>query len=140
MCLNFILFIIHVLVLPADNAQADENKLKGQSLQEPRSLQLVSVVAVLLLLPDAAAGFVAAAVEVVDAVVAVVADVAAEKDNVEKVKLVLYFVTIPAADTWPQDCSYSQGETCRARCSRTGIAGQRRLALAPPSLTKLARF
>ena len=136
--LTFILFIIHVLVLPADNAQADENKLKGQSLQEPRSLQLVSVVAVLLLVRDAAAAFVAAAVEVVGAVVAVVADVAAEKDNVEKVKLVL-FVTIPAADTWPQDCSYSQGETCRVRCSRTGIADQRRLALAPPSLTTLAR-
>ena len=135
--LNFILFIIHVLVLPADNAQVDENKLKGQSLQKPRSLQLVSVVAVLLLVRDDAAGFVAAAVEVVDAVVAVVADVAAEK---EMIKLVLYFVTIPAADTWPQDCSYSQGETCRVRCSRTGIAGQRRLALAPPSLTTLARF
>ena len=135
--LTFILFIIHVLVFPADNAQADENKLKGQSLQEPRSLQLVSVVAVLVLVPDAAAGFVAAAVEVVDAVVA---DVAAEKDNVEKINLVLYFVTIPAADTWPQDCSYSQGETCRVRCSRTGIAGQHRLALAPPSLTTLARF
>ena len=138
--LTFILFIIHVLVLPADNAQADENKLKGQSLQEPRSLQLVSVLAVLVLVRGAAAGFVvAAAVEVVDAVVAVVADVAAEKDNVEKINLVLYFVTIPAADTWPQDCSYSQGETCRARCSRTGIADQRRLALAPPSLTTLAR-
>ena len=84
--LNFILFIIHVLFLPADNAQVDERKLKGQSLQERSSLQLVSVVAVLLLVRDAAA-----AVEVVDAVVAVVADVAAEKDNVEKVKLVLYF-------------------------------------------------
>ena len=81
----------------------DENKLKGRSLQEPRSLQLVSVVAVLMLVRDAAAGFAAAAVEVVDAVVA---DVAAEKDGVEKIKLVLYFVTIPAADTWPQDCSY----------------------------------
>ena len=73
--------------LPADNAQVDENKLKGRSLQEPRSLQLVSVVAVRVLVRDAAAGFVAA-VEVVDAVVA---DVAAEKDGVEKIKLVLYF-------------------------------------------------
>ena len=88
MCLNFILFIIHVLFLPADNAQVDENKLKGRSLQERRSLQLVSVVAVLMLVRDAAAGFAAAAVEVVDAVVA---DVAAEKDGVEKIKLVLYF-------------------------------------------------
>ena len=87
MCLNFIRFIIHVPFLPADNAQVDENKLKGQSLQERRSLQLVSVVAVLMLVRDAAAGFVAA-VEVVDAVVA---DVAAEKDGVEKIKLVLYF-------------------------------------------------
>ena len=69
--------IIHVLFLPADNAQVDENKLKGQSLQEPRSLQLVSVVAVRVLVRDAAAGFVAAAVEVVDAVVA---DVAAEEE------------------------------------------------------------
>ena len=86
--LNFICFIIHVLFLPADNAQVDENKLKGRSLQEPRSLQLVSVVAVLMLVRDAAAGFAAAAVEVVDAVVA---DVAAEKDGVEKIKLVLYF-------------------------------------------------
>ena len=85
--LNFIRFIIHVLFLPADNAQVDENKLKGRSLQERRSLQLVSVVAVLMLVRDAAAGFVAA-VEVVDAVVA---DVAAEKDGVEKIKLVLYF-------------------------------------------------
>ena len=75
--LNFIRFIIHVLFLPADNAQVDENKLKGQSLQEPRSLQLVSVVAVRVLVRDAAAGFVAAAVEVVDAVVA---DVAAEEE------------------------------------------------------------
>ena len=91
MCLNFILFIIHVVFFPADNAQVDENKLKGQSLQEPRSLQLVSVVAVLVLVRDAAAAFVAVAVEVVDAVVAVVADVAAEKDNVEKIKLLLYF-------------------------------------------------
>ena len=89
MCLNFIRFIIHVLFLPADNAQVDENKLKGRSLQERRSLQLVSVVAVLVLVRDAAAGFVVAAVvEVVDAVVA---DVAAEKDGVEKIKLVLYF-------------------------------------------------
>ena len=88
MCLNFIRFIIHVLFLPADNAQVDENKLKGRSLQEPRSLQLVSVVAVLMLVRDAAAGFAAAAVEVVDAVVA---DVAAEKDGVEKIELVLYF-------------------------------------------------
>ena len=86
--LNFICFIIHVLFLPADNAQVDENKLKGQSLQERRSLQLVSVVAVLMLVRDAAAGFAAAAVEVVDAVVA---DVAAEKNGVEKIKLVLYF-------------------------------------------------
>ena len=88
MCLIFIRFIIHLLFLPADNAQVDENKLKGRSLQERRSLQLVSVVAVLVLVRDAAAGFVAAAVEVVDAVVA---DVAAEKDGVEKIKLVLYF-------------------------------------------------
>ena len=87
--LNFICFIIHVLFLPADNAQVDENKLKGRSLQEPRSLQLVSVVAVRVLVRDAAAGFVVAAVvEVVDAVVA---DVAAEKNGVEKIKLVLYF-------------------------------------------------
>ena len=86
--MNFTLFIIHVLFFPADNAQVDENKLKGRSLQEPRSLQLVSVVAVLMLVRDAAAGFAAAAVEVVDAVVA---DVAAEKDGVEKIKLVLYF-------------------------------------------------
>ena len=78
MCLNFIRFIIHVPFLPADNAQVDENKLKGQSLQERRSLQLVSVVAVLMLVRDAAAGFVVAAVvEVVDAVVA---DVAAEEE------------------------------------------------------------
>ena len=82
MCLIFIRFIIHLLFLPADNAQVDENKLKGRSLQERRSLQLVSVVAVLMLVRDAAAGFVAAAV---------VADVAAEKDGVEKIKLVLYF-------------------------------------------------
>ena len=64
--------------------------MKGRSLQEPRSLQLVSVVAVRVLVRDAAAGFVAAAVEVVDAVVADVAVVAAEKDNIEKIKLVLY--------------------------------------------------
>ena len=86
--LNFILFIIHLLFLPADNAQVDENMLKGRFLQDPRSLELVSVVAVLVLVRDAAAGFVAAAVEVVDAVVA---DVAAEKDGVERIKLVLYF-------------------------------------------------